>query len=329
MTWMLLSFVFLLALWVLLRFLPAGADGHRPLPYLIALTPFLWIPAASAALLAGILGDRAPTIPGTLLALTVLGLEFAGHHRHRSGEGTGGTRRPSDKAAHRPGPGRTLQLMTLNCRRGRADPDAVVAQVRRRSVDVLALQELTDGLVDGLEKAGLGSLLPHRQLGRNLPDDNGGFNGVWSRSAPSGTENDATDIPAADTPSLTLPLTGRPVRFVSAHTKSPHRGCRQWSQGIMGLGALADPSRRQEIVILGDLNSSLDHPSFRALLRSGLRDAALAQGTGPVASYPAWLPWPRIELDHVLTTPGIETADVVSTPVPGTDHLAVCARLSL
>lgn len=321
MTWMMLI-VLTLVLWAAVRELPAGMDGHQPLPYLIALVRFLWIPAGLAAILAASVGDWASAVVAVLLLLgvNVLGL---GHYRRRGRKGS------QEADSRRRGRRASCRVMTLNCHKGAVDADAVVTAVRTRSIDVLALQELTGDLVDRLEKAGLDALLPHRQLGRDLPDDNGGFNGVWSKSSPTKTETDAVDIPAADTPALTLSLAGRPVRFVSAHTKSPHRGCRQWSQGIMGLGKLADSSRRRGVVILGDLNSSLDHPSFRALLKSGFRDAALVQAAGPVVSYPAWLPWPRIELDHVLMTPGIDVAEVVSGPVKGTDHLAVYAHLAV
>lgn len=34
-------------LWLALTELPAGWDGHKPLPYLIALTPMLWIAFAA------------------------------------------------------------------------------------------------------------------------------------------------------------------------------------------------------------------------------------------------------------------------------------------
>ena len=57
------------------------------------------------------------------------------------------------------------------------------------------------------------------------------------------------------------------------------------------------------------------------------RDAALewARGTNP--TYPAWLPWPRIVLDHILTTPGMSLSNVRTRGVPGTDHLALLATL--
>ena len=37
-------------LWIALSEMPAGWDGHLPLPYLIALTPLLWIPTLAIAI---------------------------------------------------------------------------------------------------------------------------------------------------------------------------------------------------------------------------------------------------------------------------------------
>ena len=66
-------------------------------------------------------------------------------------------------------------------------------------------------------------------------------------------------------------------------------------------------SNRNIVVVMGDLNSSTDHPSFRALLKSGFKDASLIQAAGPNLTFPSWLKRPRIELDHVLFTPGLKT----------------------
>ena len=44
------------AVWAALAWLPAGADLHMPLPYLIALIPFLWIPMAFVAIVAAVAG---------------------------------------------------------------------------------------------------------------------------------------------------------------------------------------------------------------------------------------------------------------------------------
>ena len=50
--------------------------------------------------------------------------------------------------------------MTLNCRYGRADANDIIANIRKRGISVLALQEVTDELIARLTEAGLNELLP-------------------------------------------------------------------------------------------------------------------------------------------------------------------------
>ena len=227
----------------------------------------------------------------------------------------------------------SFTVMTLNCRYGEADAKSIVGAVLARNVAVLALQEATDELVDALNSAGLDALLPYRQLGEGKDTDNGGFNGIWIRVEPKSSSPASVAISAADVPSITVPVDAmRDITFASAHPKSPMRGCAQWSAGIIGLGRLATDAARRDrdiAVVLGDLNSGIDHPSFRALLRSGFRDASLSQGRGPTPTFPRWTPWPRIELDHILATPGVAFRNVESFEIAGTDHLALVATLTV
>ena len=116
------------------------------------------------------------------------------------------------------------------------------------------------------------------------------------------------------------------IAFASAHTKSPMRGCRAWSQGIVGLGRLA---LQRATVVLGDLNCGIDHPSFRKLLAAGFRDASMSALRKPMVSFPSWLAWPRIELDHVLISGGIDAERVETLTIHGSDHLATVAALRI
>lgn len=400
-------------LWHLLRFLPAGADAAVPaLPYMIALTPFLWIPSLAVAVAGLALRDWGLAVIALVVTLLIVAaqmpywaLRFAGSKQpHVNGHGAHG-----------------LTVMTLNCRYGRADANAIVDLVRERRVRALALQELTADLVRRLDDAGLDTLLPYRMLGEDRADDNGGFNGVWTAAEPLDSGMHAVTIPAADVPFAVVPVMGGDggaalARIVSAHPFSPMRGVRQWGEGIRGLAALTDDafarghayddmeddwplpsahdgrgsadgrghhgghtdqsadrmdrgtrstdrgtgmgtannaetSTRQTdwispgrmTVLMGDLNSGLDHPSFRGLLRAGFHDATLGEARGKHATFPRWLPWPRIVLDHVLVARHGETHDggarirprdaharflaVRSVVIPGTDHLALVATL--
>lgn len=334
----------LLVLWWALRFLPAGAEGRLPLPYLIALIPFLWIPALLLAVVAVVLGCWPLAVAAVALAVIVAlrvplyRLSLRGTSRETKRETYCETHpEASDTTArgHDEQPGAPITVMTLNCRFGRADADAIMDAVRAHDVDVLALQELTADLVGALDAAGIRDVLPHRQLGEDRPTDNGGFNGLWTRFAPVVAASSSAQIPAADVPMIVASPTrnGRPgnapdaaIAFASAHTKSPMRGCRAWSQGIVGLGRLA---LQRAAVVLGDLNCGIDHPSFRKLLAAGFRDASMSALRKPMVSFPSWLAWPRIELDHVLISGGIDAERVETLTIHGSDHLATVAALRI
>lgn len=334
----------LLVLWWALRFLPAGAEGHLPLPYLIALIPFLWIPALLLAVVAAVLGCWPLAVAAVVLAVIValrvplyrLSLRETSRETKRETycethpEASDTTARGHDEQ-----PGAPITVMTLNCRFGRADADAIMDAVRAHDVDVLALQELTADLVGALDAAGIRDVLPHRQLGEDRPTDNGGFNGLWTRFAPVAAASSSVRIPAADVPVIVASPTrnGQPadapdsaIAFASAHTKSPMRGCRAWSQGIVGLGRLA---LQRATVVLGDLNCGIDHPSFRKLLAAGFRDASMSALRKPMVSFPSWLAWPHIELDHVLISGGIDAERVETLTIHGSDHLATVAALRI
>lgn len=346
------------ALWVLLSCLPAGWDGRVPvLPYLIALQPFLWIPMAAVAAVALWTGDLAAATGALIVALGAVVRRPITNH----------TQRESARAALERAEQSTAQLavMTLNCRYGEADAQSIVNAVRERGITVLALEELTQDLVDRLDRAGLNNLLPHCRLGENRPTDNGGFNGIWTRQQPVITAADVASIPAADVPAAVLRVGGATVLVAAAHTKSPMRGPRDWSEGIRGLARLlaratepsvpappttlsdpTDPTASSTpappspspadgtgafdaVIVMGDLNADIDHPSFRTLLHAGFRDAGLAAVSRRQPTFPRWLPWPRIVLDHVLFTSRLAVTRTAAFVVHGTDHLALTATLTL
>ena len=240
--------------WLALTELPAGWDGHKPLPYLIALTPFLWIPFTALAIvsvclhawpfaicavvmiIASLMRQSAYWLNGIKAPNTAAAL--ARRLAERKAREAGATANADRPRKSHPDHGQ-FRVLTLNCRYGHADAERVVGLVRDEDVAVLALQELSDDLVARLDAAGLNALLPYHELGEALPTDNGGFNGVWMRVEPSASTPTGVPIPAADVPTMTIPFSStRDITFASAHPKSPMRGCRAWSEGIIGLRAL-------------------------------------------------------------------------------------------
>lgn len=400
-----------------------------PLPFLISLIRFLWIPVALVTVLAATQRQWWLMVAGLSLALllTLWRLPYYGHaiprghairHGHRdpntrqtNRENAGWSASADDGAAadadmntrvRTSRPVASLHVMTLNCRYGHADAAQIVQMVTDHDVDVLALQELTEELVGRLRAAGLHEALSYRQLGEPGAQDNGGFNGIWSRRRPRRRVANSIAMPAAQIPAIVLRLDPtsqagsthepRPVAhdltitLASAHPKSPMRGCRQWSEGILALrafarrgaveahdrighvpgidripgaedpdrttpGALtgttdsgdtietrttintrttidADASENREVIVMGDLNSNLDHPSFRTLLRAGFHDAGLDRGRGPLHTFPTWLRWPGLDLDHVLLSDGLRASELTTTRIDGSDHMALRATIT-
>ena len=311
--WILLG---LIALWMALRFLPAGADWHRPLVELIALIDLLAVPLLAILILTVLMNAWLQC----LLALVELTLASCYCLRYRLPQTDRTSQSSSDHG---------LSVMTLNCRFGRADPEEVVRWVRSYEVEVLALQEVKGNLLESLQTAGIHQLLPYLTQGTAGPDDNGGRNVILSAARPTIAYPSALDLPAAAVPLVELKTSCGPVRVASVHPKSPQRGARQWGMGIAALAKLAQPPT--PTIVMGDCNATLQHPTFRAMLaQSGLRDASLSLKAGSHPTFPSGrlLP-PSIEIDHILMDDDLTAQSMHALRISGSDHRALIAQLIL
>ena len=311
--WILLG---LIALWMALRFLPAGADWHRPLVELIALIDLLAVPLLAILILTVLMNAWLQC----LLALVELTLASCYCLRYRLPQTDRTSQSSSDHG---------LSVMTLNCRFGRADPEEVVRCVRSYGVEVLALQEVKGNLLESLQTAGIHQLLPYLTQGTASPDDNGGRNVILSAARPAIAYPSALDLPAAAVPLVELKTSCGPVRVASVHPKSPQRGARQWGMGIAALARLTHP--HAPTIVMGDCNATLQHPTFRAMLaKSGLHDASLHLKAGSHLTFPSASALPSlIEIDHILTDGNLVPQSMRALRIPGSDHRALVARLTL
>ena len=170
-------------LWIALSEMPAGWDGHLPLPYLIALTPLLWIPTLAIAIAGVVRHDTALAIVAAIACIASLLRKIAYWNNNLTSINTAqmvadniAKKRETSRGTHTSIAAEAakhgrFRVMTLNCRYGRANAAAIVGAVKEHDVAVLALQELTDDLVAALDEAGLSDLLPYRQLGENKDTD--------------------------------------------------------------------------------------------------------------------------------------------------------------
>lgn len=149
--------------------------------------------------------------------------------------------------------------------------------------------------------------------------------GTYSRDDSAGT----TDV----LPSLVaVPTDGTGPTIVAAHPISPVPGeMAHWRQG---LGWLADRCAGKNVILAGDLNSTLDH--YTGLGTDGgdlgrCHDAARATGNAAVGTWPTSFP-PLLgaPIDHVMATSGWELIGfrvIQSEDGAGSDHRPVVAQL--
>lgn len=221
--------------------------------------------------------------------------------------------------------GRPLKILTINMLFGMADARSIVALVRKYDPDVLSTQELTPGAVAELDAAGLRELMPHRVLQDEWSAGGSGLfakyplKPLWDMTPPVGHK-----MPAGR---LTLPG-GKPIEIIDVHPYPPLGAqVHDWKAALEAFPSASDEYVR---VLAGDFNASLDHAALRELLSRGYKDAADAVGAGLIPTWPAnkRIP-PIITIDHVLVDQRASVRSVKVETVPGTDHRAVFAELTV
>lgn len=341
---LLVALVLLLA-WQLLRWLPAGADGLK-LPYVIALLPIAPF-CAALGLIASAVAAVATRSQNEFyksyvflciayFVLFVISLKsyspyFAKRLMRIKQEKS--QTRSQEKSLE-------IRVMTLNCRYGHANASQIIKIAKTHKIDTILLQEVSKKLVKNLEKLGIKRDFAHVQLGNANDHENGGFNAIYTRLSNVKSFGKSIKIDAANVPIVTAEACDSSaenllITFASAHPKSPMRGCAAWCSGIMSLAKIGENHNKsgckKVTIIGGDLNSTPDHPSFRALLKSGFLDASMQIGKR-LKTWPTWQKWPNLALDHVLVKSSgcIAKATEQSTiRVDGSDHFALIVCVSI
>ncbi|MGN9784884.1 endonuclease/exonuclease/phosphatase family protein [Nonomuraea sp. ZG12] len=223
-------------------------------------------------------------------------------------------------------PGRPFKVLSINMLFGQADAQAIMKMVHEFDADVLNTQELTPSAVEQLDQAGLRDLMPHRVV---QAEWSAGGSGLFSRHPLEPIAGVPARSASHNTPAARLSLPGaRPIEFIDVHPFPPlGPQVHEWNQSLESF-----PSASADIVriLAGDFNASLDHAAMRRLLDRGYKDAAAQVGAGLIPTWPAnkRIP-PIITIDHVLVDHRVGVKAVSVHDVPGTDHRAVFAELTV
>ncbi|MEU3460774.1 endonuclease/exonuclease/phosphatase family protein [Streptomyces sp. NPDC006733] len=278
-----------------------------------------WYGAAVPVLLAGALWRRSAAALVALLLPAVVWLSLFGGLL-------------SDKSH----PGGDLTVASHNVGADNPDPAGTARDLAASGADVLALEEVTAKARGTYEKE-LAAAYPYFTVQGTV--------GLWSRlplsdARPVDIKMDVGPLgdskPAGATRSYTRALratvaTGHgPLAVYVAHLGSvrvnPRAGfwtvSRDRNAQALGEAVAAEPNRR--VVVLGDLNGTLDDRAF-ATLTSQLRSAQDAAGNGFGFTWPATFPVARI--DQILIR-GVTAQSARVLAATGSDHLPVAAAVN-
>ncbi|MFN8076566.1 MAG: endonuclease/exonuclease/phosphatase family protein [Kineosporiaceae bacterium] len=219
--------------------------------------------------------------------------------------------------------------MTVNTFVGSASAEEIVAAVRDRRVDVLAVEELTPMMLTRLNVAGLFRILPFSQRTAARGQRDRDLDALPDHRGHPAARHGVPGPPGA-------PRRRRSALWViAAHPRSPTPALVQgWATEQRRLGKeLAGDDDGSPRIVMGDFNAGGAHAVFRHLrARAGLDDAADLAGLSswPRMTWPADHPVlpPLTRIDHVLVSSAFTAHSVDTVAVTGTDHKAVVATLT-
>lgn len=134
-------------------------------------------------------------------------------------------------------------------------------------------------------------------------------------------------------PEVVVDVDGAPVRIIGVHLHAPvnRDGLRAWEGELETLRRIvADLSALGERVVLaGDFNAALAHRGLRRLL-DVVVDAHQRRGRALLRTWPVQRGRALLMgIDHVLLADGVTCTHIDTRALPGSDHLALCADLTV
>ena len=128
---------------------------------------------------------------------------------------------------------------------------------------------------------------------------------------------------------VTLEMNGQQIFILGTHPLPPgsadyaRRRNRQLKEISVTIRKRAEPA-----IVIGDLNVTPWSPYFSELLReSGLRNSSPSKSLN--GSWPAWMPFGRIPLDHCLVSSNLAVLGKTLGPDVGSDHLPLIVDLQI
>jgi endonuclease/exonuclease/phosphatase (EEP) superfamily protein YafD len=130
----------------------------------------------------------------------------------------------------------------------------------------------------------------------------------------------------------TVVLPNRTIDLWVVHTTAPtNPNVNDWNLELEGVFKNLETFHPRPLLMVGDFNATWGNRGFRAILSTGLTDAAAARGEPFAFTWSQRLPVlpPLIRIDHVLTGGDLTVTSILTHPGPGSDHRDITATVAI
>lgn len=205
-------------------------------------------------------------------------------------------------------PDPAIRIATANVYDGNPTPEATIAALRARAVDVLATVEMDDAFwqrLDGIDA------LPYRVVVGEL-----GVHARWPLALMP-----AQGLPRSRILRIRVDAPDAPFVLYVAHALNPLHDYSTFADQRAFARAIVAATAQEElpVVVAGDFNTS-DRASSERIYDGPLRDAMRSSTFAASTYFGGWWPLLFLRIDHVWTTPGWCAADPSTFALPGSDH---------
>ena len=223
--------------------------------------------------------------------------------------------------------GTAYRAMLINVNTEHGDPARVMEAVRRENPDILVLEEISDDWVKALDP--VMKQYPFKQI--ETRDDNFGI-GLLSRIPL--VDAAVKHIGRADVPSVfaAISVDGRKLLLIATHPVPPagaeYSANRNDQLEQLATLAASEGKMNEPVILLGDLNvTPWSYHYGKFMHTSGLTDSAAGRTIAP--TWPAFLPWLGIPLDHCFHSTEVLILARKVGDSDGSDHCPLIVSFAL
>ena len=220
--------------------------------------------------------------------------------------------------------GSTIKLLHANVYAGNDQYERLFELIEAEQPDVIFLQEVTQKWRDATLR--LRGDYPHNYVAAR----EGSFGiAMFSRIALDSVEH--ADSPPLDYPTIvaTMTVNNEALTLINTHPTIPMSRLQYEARNeqLRSIAALVNQAAGA-VVLTGDLNASVWSSNYRKLEAStGLRNTR--RGFGILPTWPTFLPFAMIPIDHALVSGGIGVVETRTGARIGSDHLPLIVEIAV